>query len=115
MLNPRSPYRLFEWHVFWPLGALLGDLHVFSRDKFRRLTDTGISAYPEPAFRELLTNCGLSATDVIYYDINFLVPPFDDYVRRLTGQLGRRRWESTVGRNWRRFFGTAYLAVAVPV
>jgi ubiquinone/menaquinone biosynthesis C-methylase UbiE len=116
MLNPISPYRLIEWRVYWPLLRTLGRverwLHV-PADRRHGAADTGISAYRERTFREMLTSAGLSVTDVAYYDVTMLVPPIDRVARRAA-----RNWqehpERTVSRGWRRHLGTAFMLVATP-
>lgn len=118
MLNPRSPYRLFEWHVYWPflrhLVRLEQRLHVPS-DRRHDVADSGVRAHSEGDFRGALEECGLSLTDVASYDVSFLLPPVDDFVRRWAGRYFRQRWERTVSRGRTRFLGTAYMVVAVPV
>jgi ubiquinone/menaquinone biosynthesis C-methylase UbiE len=116
MLNPMSPYRLVEWHVYWPLLRMVGRverwLHV-PLEKQHGAADTGICAYRERTFREMLVNAGMSTQDVVYYDVTMTVPPIDRITRRLT-----HRWheqpERTVSRGWRRHFGTAFMVVAIP-
>jgi ubiquinone/menaquinone biosynthesis C-methylase UbiE len=117
MLNPRSPYRLFEWYVHWPFLRHLVRLEQWLRlppDRRHRVADSGIRAHSERAFRRALEECGLSVTDVAYYDVTFMLPPLDDYVRRWVGRYRRQCWERTVSRGWRRFFGSAYLVEAGP-
>ena len=102
MLNPMSPYRLVEWHVYWPLLRMLGRverwLHV-PPDVRHGAADTGIRAYRERTFREMLVLAGMSTKDVVYYDVTVLVPPIDRVARRLA-----HRWheypERTVSRGW---------------
>jgi hypothetical protein len=114
MLNPISPYRLFEWHVYWPLLRMLGGverwLHV-PAEKRHGAADTGIRAYSEHTLRAMLAKAGFSVRDVGYYDVTALVPPIDRIARRVA-----RTWqehpERTVSRGWRRHLGTAYMVVA---
>jgi ubiquinone/menaquinone biosynthesis C-methylase UbiE len=116
MLNPISPYRLVEWHLYWPLLRTLGRVERWLQVPLERrhgAVDTGIRAFRERAFRELLMKAGLSATDVAYYDVTALVPPVDRIWRRLAHDW-RERPERTVSRGWRRHLGTAYMVVATP-
>jgi hypothetical protein len=116
MLNPMSPYRLVEWHVYWPLLRMVGRverwLHV-PLERRHGAADTGIRAYRERTFREMLVKAGMSTKDVVYYDVTVLVPPIDRVARRLA-----HRWhehpERTVSRGWQKHFGTAFMVVATP-
>jgi ubiquinone/menaquinone biosynthesis C-methylase UbiE len=116
MLNPISPYRIVEWHVYWPLlrqlGRVEGWLHVLS-DRRHGAADTGIHAYRERVFREMLVEAGLCTMDVAYYDVNMLLPPIDRVVRR-SAHDWREHPERTVSRGWRRHWGTAYMVEATP-
>jgi ubiquinone/menaquinone biosynthesis C-methylase UbiE len=112
MLNPRSPYRLFEWRVFSPLVRL--------RDGVRRLmgrqrppfVPSGIRAFPQGRLSAMMRTHGLRADDVLYFDRNLLLPPLDRVIRRWT-QGWRDKPTSTVGRGrLSRLTGTAYIVVA---
>ncbi|EMD24504.1 class I SAM-dependent methyltransferase [Amycolatopsis azurea] len=114
MLNPFSPYRLFEWGVFWPARRLLGRIErLFGvpEERRHRADKSGIHALP--AFRLVgrMRESGLQPRDVVYYDITALVPPFDRLIRPW---LYRWRYapERTVSRRARRWLGTGYLVVA---
>ena len=117
MLNPMSPYRIVEWHVYWPLLRMLGRvegwLHV-PPSRRHSAADTGIRAYRERTFRDLLVKAGLCSKDVAYYDVNMLVPPIDRIARR-SARSRRENPEGTVSRGWRRHFGTAYMVEATPL
>ncbi|MEU7784098.1 class I SAM-dependent methyltransferase [Amycolatopsis sp. NPDC049159] len=89
MLNPRSPYRLVEWGLYWPA---------------RR---TGIKAYAPRRLRHELWRAGLQPEDTLYYDVTALVPPLDRLVRRPPD-----RPERTVGRGAVGRLGTGYLIAA---
>jgi SAM-dependent methyltransferase len=114
MLNPASPYRFFEWHVFWPLLRALRGMkerpngHSGQR---RGSKANGIVAFPERTLREKLAAAVLHPVDVAYFDVNFLVPPIDRFVRRFTHGWERRP-ERTISRRWRKWLGTGYLVVA---
>ena len=116
MLNPTSPYRIVEWHVYWPLLRIVGRvedwLHVPSGRR-HGAADTGMHAYRERDFREMLVAAGLCTKNVAYYDVNILVPPIDRIARRLAHSW-REHPERTVSRGWRRHFGTAYMVEATP-
>jgi ubiquinone/menaquinone biosynthesis C-methylase UbiE len=114
MLNPVSPYRLFEWHVYWPLRRVLRAVETALRipaEKRHGAMDTGIHAYRERQLREMLTSFDLRPVDVAYYDVTPLVPPIDRLVRRWA-RSWKKRPERTISRGWRRWLGTAYLIAA---
>ncbi|MFD9892282.1 class I SAM-dependent methyltransferase [Amycolatopsis sp. NPDC059027] len=114
MLNPLSPYRLFEWGVFWPARRVAGFVERWCgvpphrRHAARR---TGIHAVRPARLRKLLWQSGLSPKDVAFYDVTVLVPPFDRLVRRWA-RGWRHAPETTVSRGARRWLGTAYLMTA---
>lgn len=114
MLNPLSPYRLFEWGIFWPLLRAAGRVEgLVGRPPERRhgAVPSGIRAVPSSRLREMMRAQGIIPEDVVHYDLNLLLPPVDRFVRRRD-----RRWRenpgSTVGRGARRWMGTAYLVTA---
>lgn len=114
MLNPTSPYRFFEWHIFWPLLKALRATENWlnGRPGTRRGPKTnGIVAYPERTLRQELAAAVLHPVDVAYFDVNYLVPPIDRFVRPFT-RGWRRRPEQTISRRWRKWLGTGYLVVA---
>ncbi|WP_425425596.1 class I SAM-dependent methyltransferase [Amycolatopsis marina] len=114
MLNPVSPYRLFEWCIYWPAlrahGRVQGLLGTPAERRYgaRR---SGIRAVPHSHLRRMLYDVGLCPQEAIYYDLTPLVPPLDKLVRRW-----KRDWrvnpEKTVGSGVRRWLGTAYLVSA---
>jgi ubiquinone/menaquinone biosynthesis C-methylase UbiE len=101
MLNPLSPYRFFEWHIYWRLLRLIG----------RGRAATGIHAYSESALRGTMTTAGLRVLDSAYFDVTWLVPPVDRVVRKFA-RGWQKRPERTVSRGWNRGLGTGYLVVA---
>lgn len=111
MLNPHSPYRLFEWGVFWParraLGGVEGVLRVpaAKRHGARR---TGIKALSPRRFRHQLWQAGLQPEDALFYDVTALVPPVDRLVRRWD-RSWREHPGKTVTRGAKRWLGTGYL------
>ncbi|WP_033261460.1 class I SAM-dependent methyltransferase [Amycolatopsis vancoresmycina] len=114
MLNPRSPYRLFEWGVFWPARRTLGALERLvgvppsRRHGARR---TGIVALTPRRLRELLWRAGLQPEEVIAYDVTASVPPFDRLARR-RDRSWRAHPETTIARGAKRWLGTGYLVSA---
>jgi ubiquinone/menaquinone biosynthesis C-methylase UbiE len=114
MLNPLSPYRLFEWFVYWPglrlLGGIEGLLGV-PAERRHRANPTGIRAIRLSRLCRMMHDVGLKPEDVVYFDLTPLVPPFDKLVRRWT-QRWRSHPERTVSRGARRWMGTAYLVTA---
>lgn len=111
MLNPRSPYRFVEWHIYPPLSRLANALIGTGTRRPRRPSDAGISAYRASALRAMMVAAGLRPFDLAYYDVTFLVPPIDRLIR---GWTRRRqiRPERTISRGWRRLWGTAYMIAA---
>ncbi|GAB3735135.1 class I SAM-dependent methyltransferase [Amycolatopsis oliviviridis] len=114
MLNPLSPYRLFEWGAFWPARRLLGRLEGLlgvPEERRHRADKSGIHALPASRLVGRMRESGLRPHDVLFYDITALVPPFDRLVRPWT-----YRWryapERTVSRGPGRWLGSGYLVVA---
>lgn len=114
MLNPLSPYRLFEWCIYWPALRLLGRMErrLGIRATHRHgAAVSGIRAVSPARLRRRLRESGLWPQDVVYYDLTPLVPPLDRVVRRWA-----RRWrehpERTASRGARRWMGTGYLVAA---
>lgn len=101
MLNPLSPYRFFEWHIYWRLLRLIG----------RGRASSGIKAYSESALRGLMNTAGLRVLDSAYFDVTWTVPPADRVVRKFV-KGWQRHPERTVSRGWNRGLGTGYLVVA---
>lgn len=114
MLNPMSPYRLVEWHVYWPLLHVVRALETllrFPSDRLHGLVKTGIRAYREQVLRKMMADAGIRPTSKKYFDVTFLIPPIDRVVRRWA-RGWQRQPEYTVGRGWRSWLGTAYMIVA---
>ncbi|MFF4117501.1 class I SAM-dependent methyltransferase [Streptomyces sp. NPDC001714] len=113
MLNPLSPYRLFEWGVYWPLLRLLGQVEgLLGLPPERRhgVPKSGIRALPAGRLRRRMREAGLRPIDVVHYDLTPSVPPIDRLVHRWTRR--RERPADTVGRSLWRWPGTAYLVAA---
>ncbi|MGH3829535.1 MAG: class I SAM-dependent methyltransferase [Pseudonocardiaceae bacterium] len=114
MLNPMSPYRFVEWHVYWPLLRMLRGVETVLKVPLERRhgpVETGIHVYREQTLREMMTAAGLSPVSAAYFDVTWLVPPIDRVVRRWTPGW-RQRLERTISRGRRKWLGTAYLVVA---
>jgi ubiquinone/menaquinone biosynthesis C-methylase UbiE len=111
MLNPLSPYRLFEWCVYWPALRLLGRIERLLGNGRHGAPASGIRAVRSARLRRILRETGLSPEDTVHYDVTPLLPPLDRLVRRW-----RRGWrdhpERTVSRGALRWLGTAYLVTA---
>jgi ubiquinone/menaquinone biosynthesis C-methylase UbiE len=114
MLNPLSPYRLFDWFVHLPAVRLAGQMerllgirtwqrHADARSQVRALTVSRL--------RHILRSEGLWPESLVYYDVTPLLPPFDRVIRRWA-----RRWhdhpETTVRTGIRGLLGTGYLVTA---
>ncbi len=111
MLNPRSPYRLFEWGVFWPARRALGGVEAVLRVPPARrhgARRTGIKALSLRRFRHQLWRAGFKPEDALSYDVTTLVPPVDRLVRRWD-RGWREHPETTVTRGAKRWLGTGYL------
>lgn len=114
MLNPLSPYRAFEWGLYWPLLRVLGEVEAWSgrpADRRHGAARTGIRALPSRRLCRLMRTHGLVPVDVVGYDVNLLLPPVDKIVRRRRQGWRERPW-TTVSRGPRRVLGTAYLVTA---
>ncbi|MBI4939374.1 MAG: class I SAM-dependent methyltransferase [Actinobacteria bacterium] len=114
MLNPLSPYRLAEWFLYWPVLRWVGHLERIvgvPEDRRHGARRSGVRAVPARRLARLLSQAGLVPQEVVFYDVNFLVPPFDKLARRWSRRW-RRSPERTLGRGWRRWLGTGYLVVA---
>lgn len=111
MLNPLSPYRLFEWCAYWPALRLLGHLERLLGKERHAAPASGIRAVRPARLRRMLRAAGLHPEDTVHYDVTPLVPPLDRLVRRWS-----RRWrdhpERTVSRGPMKRLGTAYLVTA---
>lgn len=114
MLNPRNPYRLFEWGVYLPFQRALGRLARLvgvPADRRYSTDKQDIRAYTRPQLQRMLRAAGLEPQDVVYYDLTPTVPPLDRLARRVD-----RGWrdhpEATVTRGAGRWMGTAYLVAA---
>ncbi|GAB3137407.1 class I SAM-dependent methyltransferase [Amycolatopsis sp. NPDC004378] len=112
MLNPHSPYRMFEWGLYWPARRVLGGIEEALRFPRRHgARHTGIEAYGPRRLRHELWRAGLQPQDTLFYDVNGLVPPLDRVVRRWD-RSWRAHPERTVKRGPAGRFGTGYLIAA---
>ncbi|MEV5982599.1 class I SAM-dependent methyltransferase [Streptomyces sp. NPDC052114] len=116
MLNPLSPYRLFEWGVYWPLLRLLGHVEgLLGRPPERRhgAPKSGIRALSSRRLRRRMRESGLIPVDVVHYDLTPCVPPFDRLVSRWTRRHERPADTASQGRC--RWPGTAYVVAATRI
>lgn len=114
MQNPLSPYRLYEWGLYWPLLRALGKAEAaLGRPPARRhgAVRTGIHAVPAARLCRMMRAHRLVPTDVVGYDLNLLLPPVDKVVRRRHDGWRERPW-TTSSRGPKRMLGTAYLVCA---
>jgi SAM-dependent methyltransferase len=80
MLNPRSPYRITEWFLYWPLLRTLAVAErIAGVPRYRRhgMAVTGIRAMSVRRLSRLAARAGLRPDKVVHYDFTALVPPFD--------------------------------------
>jgi ubiquinone/menaquinone biosynthesis C-methylase UbiE len=114
MLNPTSPYRFFDWHIYAPLTRAVGRVQGIlglPMEKRRGRSPIDVRALRKRTFVRLLADAGLQPVDVIYFDINFLLPPVDRFVRpRL--RAWQKRPERTIGRGPSKYLGTGFLVTA---
>jgi ubiquinone/menaquinone biosynthesis C-methylase UbiE len=114
MLNPLSPYRLFEWVLYWPFLRALGRVEgLFGCAPERRhgACRSGIRAVTAGSLQRLMRAAGFDPVDVVHYDVTPVVPPLDQALwRRARGW--RDRPDRTLGRGMRRWLGSAYLISA---
>jgi ubiquinone/menaquinone biosynthesis C-methylase UbiE len=114
MLNPMSPYRFVEWHVYWPLLRVLRVVETLLHippDRRHGRPETGIRAYRERTLRGMMVAAGFRPVNATYFDVTFLVPPIDRVVRRWA-RGWQKRPEHTISRGWRKWMGTAYMIVS---
>ncbi|MFJ8819640.1 class I SAM-dependent methyltransferase [Amycolatopsis thermoflava] len=114
MLNPLSPYRAFEWGVYWPALRLLGRIERLigvKPEKRHGVPRSGIRAVPAPRLRRMMREAGFEPADLVYYDLTPFLPPLDKIIRRWH-QGWRDRPERTVSRGAQRWLGTGYLITA---
>ncbi|MEU1274238.1 methyltransferase domain-containing protein [Streptomyces sp. NPDC005799] len=113
MLNPLSPYRLFEWGVYWPLLRLFGQVEgLLGLPPERRhgVPRSGIRALSAGRLRRMMREAGLRPVDIVHYDLTPSVPPFDRFAHRWTRR--HERPADTVSRGVFHWPGTAYLVAA---
>lgn len=114
MLNPMSPYRFVEWHVYWPLLRVLRAVETLLNvppDRRHGPAETGIRANRERTLRGMMAAAGLRPVNAAYFDVTLLVPPIDRLVRRWA-RGWHKRPERTISRGWHKWLGTAYMVVA---
>jgi SAM-dependent methyltransferase len=114
MLNPVSPYRFVEWYVYWPLLRALGAVEALLNvppDRRHSPGSPALQVYRACTLRKKMISAGLRPVETVYFDVNFLVPPMDRFVRRWA-----RGWqeqpERTIGGSWRQWLGSAYMVAA---
>jgi SAM-dependent methyltransferase len=114
MLNPLSPYRLFEWNLYWPFLRRLGNVEAMFGilpHKRHGAVVSGIQATPAFRLAREMRSVGLQPYDVIHYDLNAFVPPADRFVRQ-SDRGWRDHPEKTVSRGMGRWLCTGYLIAA---
>jgi len=114
MLNPLSPYRLFDWFVHLPAVRLAGQVERLLRvpeGRRHAAAKSGVRALTASRLRRVMRSEGLRPESLVYYDVTPLLPPFDRVIRRWA-----RRWrdhpETTVRTGIRGRLGTGYLVTA---
>lgn len=114
MHNPHSPYRTVERFAYRPIRQVLRMAKSLVRSgSFAGALRGGVELHTFPArkLRSMMEDAGLRPVETVYYDVTFTVPPLDRIVRRWS-KGWRNNLERTVGRNWWKRFGTAYMTVA---
>jgi ubiquinone/menaquinone biosynthesis C-methylase UbiE len=117
MLNPLSVYRVTEWFVYWPLRRALGAIERLAGVPAGRrhgANPTGIHAFSPRQLRRLMEGAGLEPTDLVYFDVTVLVPPFDR--SGILARAAERLQRLTMITHWqRRWLATGYLVIARPM
>ncbi len=114
MLNPTSPYRLFEWFVYWPALRMAGRIERLvgvSADRRHGARPTGMHPLRRGKLCTMMRSIGLEPEESVYYDTNIIVPPFDRMVRRWS-RSWRARPERTISTGAGKWLGTGYLVTA---
>jgi ubiquinone/menaquinone biosynthesis C-methylase UbiE len=114
MLNPRSPYRLAEWFLYWPLLrtlAVIERLVGVPRDRRHGMAITGIRTLSERRLARLMAQAGLRPDKVVHYDFSALIPPLDrlPLLARRAERAIRRREAGHALPSW---LATGYLITA---
>ena len=111
MLNPLSPYRLFEWGVYWPFLRALGKVEGLFGTARHGARRSGIRAVPAGSLQLMMRAAGFDPVDVVHYDIAPVVPPLDQALWRWA-RGWRDRPDRTLSRGAGRWLGSAYLVSA---
>jgi ubiquinone/menaquinone biosynthesis C-methylase UbiE len=114
MLNPTSPYRFFDWHIFAPLMRSIGKIQALLKvpvEKRHGPPPIDLRTYRKGELVQLMKAAGLRPVDVAYFDVTFLVPPVDRYLRRWA-RGWQTRPERTISRGWLRWLGTGFVVAA---
>jgi ubiquinone/menaquinone biosynthesis C-methylase UbiE len=114
MLNPTSPYRYVEWHIYPVVQRVVGLAEtVMGMPAERRHgpSESGIRALGERALRTMAARAGLRTVDAPAFDVTYVVPPIDRIVRRWA-RGWQRHPERTISRGWRKHLGSAYMLVS---
>jgi ubiquinone/menaquinone biosynthesis C-methylase UbiE len=114
MLNPKSPYRLTEWFVYWPalrmFAAAMKSLHIRTK-RPHGANLTGIRALTAAKFRRYAREAGLNPVDLLYFDMTPLVPPLDR-LPVLIRWAERRSLKSGATRGWGRLLAPGYVLIS---
>lgn len=117
MLNPLSFYRVTEWFVYWPLRRALGAVERLAgvpADRRHGANPTGIQALSPRKLRRLMEGAGLRPTELIYFDVTILIPPFDRFA--ILARVAERLHRIKIITHWqRRWLGTGYVVIARPI
>lgn len=114
MLNPFSLYRITEWFVYWPLRRALGIIEGLAgvpAERRHGANPTGIHALSPRKLRKVMERVGLQDTQLTYFDVTVLVPPFDR-ISALARRVEQLQHGKMITRWQRRWLATGYLVIA---
>lgn len=107
MQNKDCPYRIWDRHVYH--GQILDTAKkILGREPAGKLLERPISL---SEFRNLLTGNGFKVCDVVYYDFNLWVTPFESYFPKLSVSTSRKL--EFLCRSPLRGLGTGYIVKAI--
>jgi ubiquinone/menaquinone biosynthesis C-methylase UbiE len=125
MLNPRSPYRIWDASVYPKLKRLKEIIrepeYIRNRvtktrrlkngvQNFNRISKPTLKMYTQTAFVQFLNANGLKIQDIIYYGFNLFIKPLDHRFPELAVFLGSKL--EFLCRSKLKFLGTGFIVKA---
>jgi hypothetical protein len=114
MLNPLSPYWLFQWFVYRPTVRIAGRLEALLRIRAGRRhasARSGIHALPYFRLHTAMRDAELISDHVVFFDPTPLLPPFDR-IQVLARWAARLAPDARQGSHWPNWLCKGYLIVA---